>query len=355
MSAVIRRWEQNPILEPGTRLPWCSHEIRNPGVIFDGRLFHMAFTAATDLLAGGEMVLGHAWSADGIHFTCDEEPLLRPNPDADAFDAGTVEDCRITTFAGRHYLAYAGRSLSIGRYARGERRLGPGGNTNPTWTANFRRVGLAVTDDWRAIERLGPITSEHMSDANVTLFPEKIGGKYAILHRPTPFIAWAMPLLYNPGCMWIAFSDDLLRWGGDKLAMPWDLRAEDLPDDHLLIRPEQPWEMLKVGAAGVPIATDEGWLMLYHAVDRQGVYRVGILLLDRDDPRRVIARTREPVMAPEEPYETAGPYPGCIFPCAHVPVGDELFIYYGAVDRHTCLATTSVRILLDEVLRWRVR
>jgi predicted GH43/DUF377 family glycosyl hydrolase len=352
--SLITRYGKNPILGPNPDLPWSRNEARNPGVVYDGARFHMVFTAANDCMKGGEMVLGYAQSSDGFHFTVAEEPLLRPSTDFNDFDCGTVEDCRITELEGKYYLAYAGRSLKINRYAAGERRLGPGGNLNPTWTDNFRRVGLGVTKDWKRVERLGPITSEHLSDANVTLFPEKINGKYAMLHRPTPFIAWMLPLLYNPGCIWLAFSDNLQRWSSDKREMPWKMLDEDLPDDHLLIRPEYDWEKLKVGASGVPFATDAGWLMLYHAVDRHGVYRVGVLLLDRDDPRKIIARSREPFMVPEMPYELKGAYPGCIFPCAHVVVGDDLFIYYGAVDLYCCVATVKLKDLLDWVLKYRV-
>ena len=343
--SLIARWSGNPILGPCADVPWGKDEARNPGVVFDGATFHMVFTASTDIDAGGDMVLGYACSSDGIHFERAKAPLITPSANPDDFDCGTVEDCRITEFEGKYYIAYAGRSLKLDRYAKGERRIGPGGNRNPTWTDNFRRVGLAVTTDWKRVDRLGPITSEHLCDANVALFPERIHGKYAILHRPTPFIAWTLPLIYSPACMWISFSDNLLRWSSDRREMPWDMKVDDIPDDHLLIRPERDWEALKVGASGVPIATDDGWLALYHAVDRLGVYRIGILLLDRDDPRKVIARTKAPVMVPETPFELHGRYPGCVFPCAHVVVGDDVFIYYGAADLYCCVAMAKLMAL----------
>ncbi len=351
----IRRYKNNPILGPNPNLPWGRDEARNPGVVFDGSKFHMLFTASTDLYrGGGDMVLGYAQSSDGINFECAPEPFLRPSANPDEFDHGTVEDSRITEFEGKYYIAYAGRSLNIKKDADGIRRVGPNGNMSPTWTENFRRVGLAVTSDWQKVDRLGPVTSEHLSDANVALFPEKINGKYAMLHRPTLCLPWTLPLIYNPGAIWIAFSDNMSCYASDAREMPWNMQdGRDIPDDHLLIKPEYEWEKLKIGASGVPIPTDDGWLTFYHAVDRDGVYRVGLMLLDRNDPRKVIARSPQPVMEPQESYELNGLYPKCIFPCANVVVDNEIFIYYGIVDLYCGLATVGLREALDYVLQFR--
>ena len=350
----IRRFKNNPILGPNPDLPWGRDEARNPGVVFDGSKFHMLFTASTNLKGGGDMVLGYAGSSDGINFECAPEPFLRPSANPDDFDHGSVEDSRITWFEGKYYIAYAGRSLNMKKYADGERRAGPGGNMNPTWNDNFRRVGLAATSDWKQVDRLGPVTSEHLSDANVALFPEKINGKYVMLHRPTPFIPWTLPLIYNPGCIWISFADTMTCCASDAKEMPWNMKdGRDIPDDHLLIKPEYEWEKLKIGGSGVPIPTDEGWLTFYHAVDRGGVYRVGLMLLDRNDPKKVIARSPQPVMEPQESYELKGQYPKCIFPCANVVIDNEILIYYGSVDFYCGLATAGLREALDYVLQFR--
>ena len=178
-----------------------------------------------------------------------------------------------------------------------------------------------------------------------------------MIHRPTPFIPWYLTCKYCPGGIWIAFSDNLLSWGWEEIQTTvnpcWAIGEKDYSQEHLLIRPEYDWEKTKIGGAGVPIATDEGWLMLYHAVDIKGVYRVGLLLLDRDDPRKVLARSPEPIMEPEAEYELGGRYPKCIFPCANVVVEDEVFIYYGAVDLYSCLATVKLKNLLSYALSCR--
>jgi predicted GH43/DUF377 family glycosyl hydrolase len=344
--SIIKRYDGNPVLSPGVA-EWARDEARNPGVVFDGSEFHMVFTAASDIKEGGEMVLGYAKSADGFHFEPADSPLMVPSENFDDFDYGTVEDCRITEIDGEFFIAYAGRSLKIHDEMSGKKRVGPDGNKNPTWTENYRRVGLARTMDWKSVEKLGPITSEHFSDANVALFPEKINGKYAMLHRPTPFIPWLLPSLYSPVGIWICFSETIDNWYTDKRDMPWNMAGEDIPDDHLLIKPEYDWEEFKVGASGVPFATDEGWLMLYHAVDIKGVYRIGVLLLDRENPKKVIGRSKTPIMVPEADYELQGNYPGgCVFPCANILVGDEVFIYYGCADSHCAVATAKLADLL---------
>ena len=348
---IIKRYDGNPILGPNPDLAWAKDEARNPGVIFDGSKFHMVFTTSTNMRTDGDMVLGYAQSSDGFNFECSEKPLIVPSENENDFDYGTVEDCRITELEGKYYIAYAGRSLKISDEIAGKKRVGPNGNTNPTWTDNYRRVGLATTEDWQSVKKLGPITSEHFSDANVALFPEKINGKYVMLHRPTPFIPWLLPSKYMPVAIWIAFSDNLQEWFTDRREMPWNMKEEDMPDDHLLIKPEYDWEEFKVGASGVPFATDEGWLMLYHAVDRQGVYRIGAILLDHDNPKKVIGRTKTPIMIPEMDYELNGTYPGgCIFPCANLLVGDEVFIYYGSADSYCNVATVTLKDLLSSTL-----
>lgn len=353
----IKRYPANPIMGGNPDLSWGRDQARNPGVIHDGSMFHMVFTATARLGKPDEtMLLGYAKSLDGVNFECAPEPFMAPPADADAFDHGTLEDARVTQLDGRYYIAYAGRSLANHRYAAGERRLGPNQNNNPTWSDNYRRCGLAVTDDWRNVQRLTPLTSEHLCDANVVLFPERINGKYVFMHRPTPFIPWLLPSLYAPPCVWLVFADDLTSpWSSNAREMPWNMKdGVDIPDDHLLIRPEYEWERMKVGASGVPMPTDDGWLTLYHAVDRQGVYRVGVMLLDREDPRRVIARSPVPIMEPETPLEHKGLYPHCIFPCANVVIGDNIYIYYGAADSYVCLATVSLSRLLDYVLTCRI-
>lgn len=358
MRNFIRRWEGNPILSRGGAIPWGRDQVRNPGAVWDGRKVRLVFTAVTDFRHGGDFVLGYAESDDGLRFTPAPEPFMRPPSDPAQFDHGGLEDTRITQLGDTWYIAYAGRSKHpVAYWQRTHDGWDP--QALPTWSQNYRRVGLAATRDWKHVERLGPITSEEVSDANVVLFPEKIGGKYAMLHRPTQFHPGEYQCFYTPASMWLAFSDSLTdwHWNAHQAFDKWYHRLDHLSHDHLLIRPEYEWERMKVGAAGVPIATDDGWLVLYHAVDIEGTYRVGLMLLDRDDPTRVLARCPQPIMEPATPYEQKGYYDlgkGCIFPCANVVIGDEVFIYYGAADSHCCVAMVRLAALLDRALAHRL-
>ncbi len=360
MTLKVKKYTGNPILGPSQNRQWGRDEARNPGVVFDGSTFHMTFTTSSlKSEAPSDMVLGYAKSTDGINFEENPEPFLPASENFDDFDYGSTEDSRITELDGKYYIVYAARSQKTMDFNKGIKRLGPNGNINPTWTENFRRVGIAVTEDWKNVKRLGPVTSEHICDANVVLFPEKINGKYAMLHRPTPFIPWILPLTYCPGAVWISFTDDMKCGGSGKRDMPWNMEdGVDIPNDHLLIKPEYEWEGFKVGGSGVPIPTDDGWLTFYHAVDRSGKYRVGLMLLDRHDPRKVIARSPRPIMEPELEYETGTPgkghYANCIFPTANVVVGDEIYIYYGARDLYCCLATVKLKDTIDYIMKFKV-
>jgi predicted GH43/DUF377 family glycosyl hydrolase len=146
------------------------------------------------------------------------------------------------------------------------------------------------------------------------LFPEQIGGRYAMVHRPKKWIGEPYGTTYP--AIWISFSDDLLVWR----------------DSRLLIKGEQPWER-KIGGSTPPLRTDRGWLTLYHGVDEYGVYRIGALMLDLEDPSRVLARTKDYIMEPECDYELEGLYKGgVVFPTGNVIVGDTLYVYYGGAD-----------------------
>ena len=355
----ITKHKANPLLGPNPKLVWGNEQARNPGVIFDGKKFRMTFTAGSDPYNNdGKLFLGYAESDDGINFKVNEEPFLSPSDNSADFDHGTVEDTRITELNGEYLIAYAGRSVDVKSFTQGKRNTEPKGNDGqvfPTWEQNFRRVGFAKTKDWKNIERLGPLTSAHLSDANVVLFPEKINNKYVFFHRPTVAVPWALLNYYHKPSIWLTFSNTLTNvWPDDRLNNR-DFDYSKMPDDSLLIKPEYKWEESKIGGSGVPIPTDDGWLTIYHGVDLSGTYRVGLMLLDRENPRKVIARCPNPIMQPEENYELKGRYPKCIFPCANPIIDDKVYIYYGAVDLYTCLATVKLKDLPEHVLKYRIK
>jgi predicted GH43/DUF377 family glycosyl hydrolase len=238
----------------------------------------------------------------------DAEPTLMPDPENHPEEVWGLEDPRVTWLPEREEWAIAYTAFS---------RRGP-------------LVSLAVTRDFRQFTRLGPAMPPEDKDA--ALFPRRIDGRWALIHRPTP--------LAGPAHIWLAFSPDLRHWG-----------------DHTLLLPAREgawWDAGKIGLGPPPLETPEGWLILYHGVRTTAsgsIYRAGLALLDLEDPRRVLHRTDEWVFGPSEPYEQTGDVGGVVFPCGwiHDPITDELRIYYGAADSAIALATASLSDVLAYV------
>jgi predicted GH43/DUF377 family glycosyl hydrolase len=332
----LKRYDGNPILTPRDN-DWERMQVRNPAAWYDGEVVHMLYSARA---VYNTIYLGYATSADGFHFDrVGDGPWMAP-PEGDEFDSGTVEDARIVRIDGVYYVTYMARAIGKDDFAAGKRL--PSRPDTPTWQQNWRRAGLLTTKDFTSTERLGPITSDEVFDANVLLFPEKIGGRFAMIHRPSDFVCGTIACLSLPWeerlGMRICFSDDLVNW----------------VDDRPLARPAYEWENVKIGGSSPPIRTDAGWLTLYHGVQGWGeddfVYRVGLMLLDGDDPTKVIARCPDPILEPEEPWEREGTVPKVVFPNAAVVIDGEVFVYYGGADTVVGVATAPLAELVDAVL-----
>jgi len=237
-----------------------------------------------------------ARSKDGINFTVDDKPFIYPCSSSESFGA---EDARISRIDDIYYITYTAVS-------------GDG------WA-----TALATTRDFKTVERKGIIFPPPNKD--VSIFPEKINGKYLALHRP-----------HNEGfgkpSIWYSESTDLLHWGSHKcLIRPRDTR----------------WEEQKIGGGAAPIKTDKGWLEIYHGKGKDQIYSLCLLLLDLNDPSKVLKRGKEPILFPEKPYETKGFFPNVVFSNGVITGADgSVKIYYGACDETVCLAETSIDELL---------
>ena len=332
----LHKYQGNPILSPLDDSPWENLVTCNPGVIYDGGTFYMLYRAAGD---DEDHVIrfGLATSTDGFHFTrVSREPVFGPSEDGP--DSGCVEDPRIVKLGDTFYITYAYRPYAPGRYWTFPhdvvRLPACDGFAPKAWAKSLGNTGLAMTKDFRSFRRLGRLTSPVLDDRDVILFPEKVGGKFVMLHRPKDWVGASYGV--SEPSIWIKFSDDLLAW-------------EDKPSTLLLTGRPNSWEE-KIGGSTPPILTDEGWLMLYHGVADGGLaqYSVGALLLKADDPTVVLSRTPEPILEPELPYESQGFYYGCVFPTGNVVVDGTLYVYYGAADKHVGVATCK----LDELLKY---
>ncbi|GAA3602372.1 glycosidase [Flavivirga amylovorans] len=332
----LKKHENNPILSPNPLNEWESLVVCNPGVWYENGKFSMLYRAAGD---DEEHLIrfGLAESVDGINFArVSNDPVFSPSVDGP--DMGGVEDARIIKFGDEFYITYAYRPFPPGQYWKFEHdviRLPESGEDTPlVYKNNIANSGLVISKDLRTFKRLGRVTSSNLDDRDVILFPEKINGKFAMLHRPKEWIGEKYGTNYP--AIWIRFSEDLMVW--------------EEPSTLLLAGREDSWEV-KIGGSTPPLKTKEGWLIIYHGVENGGLgyYRVGAALLDINDPTKVIGRIKDWIMEPEHDYEINGYYNGCVFPTGNVIIEDTLYVYYGGADKYVGLATCSVNELLGQL------
>jgi len=301
-SHLFRRYEKNPILKPAD-WPYPANSVFNPGAV--------QFEGETLLLVRVEGMQGFshltvARSKDGKGgWRIDKEPALTPDPSSREEKWG-IEDPRIVWLEEQQEYAITYVSFSRG---------GP-------------VVSLATTKDFKAFRRLGRLLPPEDKDAS--LFPRRFEERFALIHRP---------LIRGEGHIYISFSPDLKHWGDHQILIPVRLGS---------------WDGDRVGLGTQPIETPHGWLIIYHGVRRTAsgsLYRVGLALLDLEDPCRVICRSDEWVFAPRELYERIGDVPGVVFPCGAVVDREtnELRLYYGAADTCVGLAITDMDDAMDYV------
>ena len=239
-----------------------------------------------------------ARSKDGINFTVDEKPILFPET---AYERYGIEDPRITQLDDTYYIVYKG--------------VAPTGITQC----------LASTKDFKTIERHGIIMPPENMDA--MLFPEKINGRYAALHRPQP------KMIGSPN-MWLAWSEDLIHWGDHEFLMGVSAGT---------------WEGGRIGGGAVPFRVDEGWLEIYHAATLEDKYCLGAVLMDYENPAKILRKSTKPILAPEAEYEVVGFKDNVVFTCGALVKGDIVTIYYGAADECICAAQIGLSEIMDSM------
>jgi len=314
----LKRFVGNPILAPIENSPWESRAVFNPGALLKDNIIHILYRGIARNDKYYISQLGHAYSDDGFHFTrTQKQPVLEPK---EAYDKWSIEDPRIMTIDKEIYVTYVAINVPV-----------------PT-PKKLSYTALASTKDFLNFQRLGVITArEDIDDRDTVLFPEKFGNDYIMLHRPQQITLNGKYQEFESGLpsrIWLTRSSSLTQWN---MGSP-------------LLKPEYLWESSKIGIGPPPLKTEKGWLLIYHGVDKNYVYRIGLALLDLQDPTIVIRRLPYPVLEPKENYETTGDFPNVVFPCGAVIREGKLFVYYGGADKVCAVATAGLEEVLDSLL-----
>ncbi|MFH0848785.1 MAG: glycosidase [archaeon] len=304
--SVLERHHSNPLITPRPKNKWEESATFNPGGVLDGGTFHLFYRAVN---VNGISSIGYvAVTSDMEAVTRLDAPILTPDQECEELGC---EDPRITRIENTTYMLYTAYSCK-----------GP-------------RIALALSsglDRFRKVGLVGP----DLPDKDAALLPKTINGKHVMFHRIEPSIQVAY--FDNPQLQ--ELSDPSLR------SQYWTEYLRNL-EAHTIMKPEEEWERRKVGIGPPPIETSYGWLIIYHGVDDNFVYRAGAALADLDDPSKIVARSRTPILEPIEPYEKQGFVQNVVFPEAAMVLDGILYVFYGAADTVCCIATTP----LDEFLR----
>ena len=297
---LLHRWEGNPAITVED-VPFRANTVFNgtPIVTDDGVYLLLRVEGQQ-----GYSFFALARSADGLHFTIDKKPVMLPAKEGPfaIYEKKGIEDPRVTVVEDTCYVVYT----AVGY-------CGP-------------RIALAKTHDYVNYERITLVSEPGNKDG--ILFPRKINGRYARLDRPIGL---------GRGSIWISYSSDLINWG----------------DSEVVISPRGGfWDDFRVGSSVTPIETRDGWLEIYHGVKMTSagpIYRIGVVILDLDDPSKIIKRGDQPILAPREDYERIGDVGNVCFACGAVLEDNgDMKIYYGAADTSICIATCTLDQIMNE-------
>jgi predicted GH43/DUF377 family glycosyl hydrolase len=326
-APTLSRAPENPILAPQKDKSWESRQTFNPAALSENNKIHLLYRAIGE---DGISRLGYAASQDGIHiyerleepvFTYYSHPHLREQKDLycalNYISGGSwagCEDPRLTLLDENVYMLYTAfdgwNSLRI----------------------NLTSIKLEdfLNKKWRWKKSV-PISPPREIHKNWVLFPEKIKGKYAILHSISPKIL-------------IDYIDNLDELNGKKF-----IKSHWAPDH----KRKKSWDNQIRGSGPPPLKTKYGWLLLYHAMDRNDPnrYKLGAMLLDLEDPTKILYRSQEPILEPDECYENEGFKAGVVYSCGAVIVEENLFVFYGGADTVICVATANLEDFLQTLMR----
>jgi predicted GH43/DUF377 family glycosyl hydrolase len=340
---MIKIKKEGIILEP-TEQQFENQAVLNPAAIRVGDNVHIFYRAVKK---GNYSTIGHAklkGPLDVIERA--KKPILAPEYH---FEIHGTEDPRIVKIGTKYHLTYMGYNGKdvVAAYAVSTnlRRFHKRGIIFPLFSYSHAMHHLGKTKQgsrcracWKIYDKAEEDTKEttYIWGKDVALFPKKINGKYALLHRILP----DMPLIYFK-----SFKDLTRKY--------WANHFRHL-SDHIVVSADKWFESRQVGAGAPPIETDKGWLMIYHAVEetKKGkYYRAAAALLDKKDPTKLIGKLKQPLFSPEKRWELKGDVDNVVFPTGTALFDDRLYIYYGAADTRIAVASVDINKLLDELTR----
>ncbi len=325
-AGLLKKLKDNPILKPISDHFWESRATFNPAALYEKGKVHIVYRAIGD---HDISVLGYASSSDGRNIEeRHPEPIFAPKshlgaptpyvqqaPSLSPYTSGGggyggCEDPRLTKIGDKIYMTYVAYD----------------GHSPPRVALTSIKADNFFNHNWDW-EKPVLISPPDVVDKNAVIFPEKINGKYVIMHRIFPNIL-------------IDYVDSL------------DFNGSTFLKGEHKIRPRLgKWDSRKVGAGAPPIKTDEGWLLIYHAVgdNDSAKYKMGAMLLDAKDPTKVLYRSKKPILEPTESYENEGYKAGVAYPCGAVKKDDELLVYYGGADMVACVASAKLSTFLSRL------
>lgn len=321
-APVFIKFDNNPIILPNTENVWETRATFNPAAIYADGKVHIFYRAIGD---NDVSVFGYASSSDG--FSIDkrsDEPAYQRTWQRSSFDLpivygsggswnGGCEDPRLTVIGDTVYMLYTA--------------FDGWGSLRIALTSIKLEDFLNEKWNWKGPVLISPPGEIHK---NWTIFPEKINGKYAILHSISPKIL-------------IDYVDSMDEFNGKRF-----IKSQYGVDSTR----KNFWDSSIRGAGPPPIKTEQGWLLLYHAMDNKdpNKYKIGAMLLDLKDPAKILHRSEKPLLEPEECYENEGFKAGVVYSCGAVVFGGKLMVYYGGADKVTCVATADFNDLLKKLV-----
>lgn len=328
---LFTRSKENPILKPITHHKWESFKVYNSAAIYENNKYHL-FYRAVGKGNSWHSSIGYAVSDDGEHFRRFPNPLLAPDT-KNKIEKRGYEDPRITKVDDTYFMTYA------------------------VYDGIEPRLNIATSQDLRNWIKHGQALKNFRFTKMGGVFPNKPGSKPQYSRKPRGKDEWSKAGGIFPekikGKFWMLFNSQRIWLAHSKNGTDW----EAISKPFLKPRGDDYFDNFIIGMGAPPVKTAKGWLVLYHGVDKQMYYRLGTLLLNINNPKKIIRRSKKPIFEPSTAYELSGkvdnvpgwPNKKVIYCTGAVVVDGVLRIYYGASDTFICTATAKLEDVLNSI------